>query len=550
MLRIVCCIICWCYCAVLPGQSLTKPTGQAAFKALNAYLVFANECMHVAGELRPGLEQFNAEVNLLRLAKGKGDLNFSGKSFFAGEVFRASLSGVCTKAPGDTEVQIKHLYEATAAYTRMLPPDFRLPLNEARDDLMYHLIALRAEVDSIRAYCDNRAYARDANAADAYLHLNQCVQHYEAIAFQQQRLADIRASLVRESHPALADLETLTLACRSIIEGIRLNSPMSVRMERFSLAQSITDTDRRRSESLRSLKGLGLDYDQGKVVYDHILDYGREVLTRTEEFLTMKPVSPSYLNYPRAYYYYNERLLSLFNHQKYGLLAYYNRFLRFASVPQPLHLELPPMLQLVPPIKVAPKTALVPSSATELDLEGPANHLIFLVDVSASMDKPEKMALLKSGLSELIGTLRPKDHLSMVAFATRPDVILEAVSAVRKDALQKAIKSLRTQGETNVIKGVKTAYDLAATYFIPQGNNRVILVSDGDFQMNPGLTRFIQKRAQTGVQLSVFLLSKYADADVEEHLRQLARAGKGEYIRVAAENIRETLLQEALFLQP
>ncbi|MEO1448615.1 MAG: VWA domain-containing protein, partial [Bacteroidota bacterium] len=498
--------------------------------------------------IRPGLEIFNQDANTLRLAEGKGTLSYKGAVLFEGDIFRAQLSGVCTKAEGDTEVNLRHLYEETSRYTSGLPHDFRVPFNESRDELMYHIIALRSKLDTIRQYCQSGRYSKDPKLEDAYRYLTQCVQHFEAIGFQQQRLADLRQQLVRESNPALVDLEKLTLACRSIILGIKANDAMKVRLERFSLAQSITDAASNQTTRLGSLKKIGLDYDQGKVVYGHILDYGRQILSRTEEFLNRKPASPAYLNYPDAYYYYNERLLSLFNHRKYGLLAYYNRYLRFASMPQPLHLEMAPSFTVIPPIKNKPQ----PSKEDilgELLLEAPANHLVFLVDVSSSMQKPEKMALLREGLLDLIKDLRPEDHLSIVAFAARPDVVVKAASAVRKAYLSTAIKSLQARGETNLVKGMKTAFDLASDYFIPEGNNRVILVSDGDFILKSGTERYIRRQASGGTHMSIFLMSKFASETMEENLRQLAEAGEGEYTRVAKDNIREVMLREAQLLR-
>lgn len=548
MLRLVCIVLCgnlWIP-PPLAGQPAMSASGSNLFEALNAYMIFANECMHVAGEIRPGLEQFNEEANTLRLANGKGVLSYTAPRLFAGDVFRPALTAVCSKAPGDTEIHLRHLYETTTGFASQLPPDFRIALNDVRDELMYRVIALRSLTDSLRKYAEKGQYLRDPGLTRAYAHLTGCMQHFDALSFQQQRLEDIRQQIVLESHPALRDLETLARACRSIILHIRNNNAMGVRTERFSLAQSINDADARQAESLRALRKIGLDYDEGKVVYTHIMDYGREILSRTEAFLQRRPASPAYLNYPDAYYYYNERLLSLFNHQKYGLLAYYNRFLRFASSPQPLHLELAPSFLVIAPIK-PPKPA-PPVAKPALQLDAPANHLVFLVDVSSSMDKPEKMGLLRQGLLELTENLRPEDHLSIVTFSTRPEVRLEAVSAVRQDALKAAIKALIPQGETNVIKGFRTAYDLASTYYIPKGNNRVILVSDGDFTLKSGMTRLINKQAVNGTELSVFLFSKFAQESAEQNLRNLARYGKGNYVRVQNSNVREIMLQEARLL--
>ncbi|MEL7340614.1 MAG: VWA domain-containing protein, partial [Bacteroidota bacterium] len=130
------------------------------------------------------------------------------------------------------------------------------------------------------------------------------------------------------------------------------------------------------------------------------------------------------------------------------------------------------------PVKVAP-----PPDPYSFD--GIAeNNLILLLDVSASMKKPEKLPLLKESLTRLLDHMRPEDRISVIAYAGDVDVVLEGMSAANKYEILNAIENLRSAGGTKSKEAIRRAYRLADDNYISGGNNRIIFATDGFFDVS------------------------------------------------------------------
>ena len=127
-------------------------------------------------------------------------------------------------------------------------------------------------------------------------------------------------------------------------------------------------------------------------------------------------------------------------------------------------------------------------SSKKLDLDTlPPSNLVFLIDISGSMDMPNRLPLLQSAFQMLVENLRPKDSVSIVVYGGTVGVTLNAIGGDQKDSIMKAINGLTPGGSTPGESGIKLAYSVARNHFIQGGNNRVILATDGDF--NVGLRR-------------------------------------------------------------
>ncbi len=161
----------------------------------------------------------------------------------------------------------------------------------------------------------------------------------------------------------------------------------------------------------------------------------------------------------------------------------------------------------------------------------PASNLVFLVDVSGSMQDANKLPLLKQALPLLIKQLGARDRVSLVVYAGDDRVVLPPTTGNRQQEIIAAIDQLRASGSTHASGGIRTAYELARQGFMANGNNRVILASDGDF--NVGVTsrdelqRLIEKERQAGIYLTVlgFGMGNYHDDTMEI----LADKGNGNY---------------------
>jgi len=168
----------------------------------------------------------------------------------------------------------------------------------------------------------------------------------------------------------------------------------------------------------------------------------------------------------------------------------------------------------------------------KIDLKNaPANNLVFLIDVSGSMQSPDKLDLLKSGLYLLVDQLREQDRVSIVVYAGAAGLVLRPTSGVNKTEIKDAIEQLTAGGSTSVAEGIELAYAVAKEQFIQGGNNRVLLATDGDFNVGISddgeLIRLIEEKRKDNIFLTVlgFGMGNLKDSKMEK----LADHGNGNY---------------------
>lgn len=163
-----------------------------------------------------------------------------------------------------------------------------------------------------------------------------------------------------------------------------------------------------------------------------------------------------------------------------------------------------------------------------------AGNLVFLLDVSGSMNSSNKLPLLKQSLKMLVDKLSPEDRVSIVVYAGAAGLVLPSTSVSEKSTIIKALENLRAGGSTAGGQGIQLAYDIAQKNFIKGGNNRIILATDGDFNVGTSntasLVDLIKEKRKTGVFLSVlgFGRGNYKDSRMEK----IANKGNGNYFYI------------------
>jgi Ca-activated chloride channel family protein len=161
----------------------------------------------------------------------------------------------------------------------------------------------------------------------------------------------------------------------------------------------------------------------------------------------------------------------------------------------------------------------------------PAANLVFLVDVSGSMDSPDKLPLLKNAFRMLTDQLTGRDRVSMVVYAGSSGVVLEPTPGNAKQQIQAALARLSAGGSTNGASGIELAYQLAHDTFVKGGINRVVLATDGDFNVGTvdfeALVDIVERERATGVELTTL---GFGSGNYNEQLMErLADAGNGNY---------------------
>lgn len=169
----------------------------------------------------------------------------------------------------------------------------------------------------------------------------------------------------------------------------------------------------------------------------------------------------------------------------------------------------------------------------------PPSNLVFLIDVSGSMNDPQKLPLLKSAFSLLVKELRPQDRVAIVVYAGAAGRVLSSTSGKFKEKIHAAIDQLQAGGSTAGGAGLRLAYEEAESNFVEGGNNRIILATDGDFNVgessNGSMERLVEEQREKGVFITVlgFGMGNLKDDKMEI----IADKGNGNYYYI--DNLQE-----------
>ncbi|MCU0382863.1 MAG: von Willebrand factor type A domain-containing protein, partial [Cyclobacteriaceae bacterium] len=179
--------------------------------------------------------------------------------------------------------------------------------------------------------------------------------------------------------------------------------------------------------------------------------------------------------------------------------------------------------------------------------ELPASNLVFLIDVSGSMSDQNKLPLLKTSFKMLVNELRPQDKIAIVVYAGAAGLVLPSTAGNEKEKIVAALDHLQAGGSTAGGAGIQLAYKIAKENFVKEGNNRVILATDGDFNVGASsdkdMEQLIEEERKSGVFLTVlgFGMGNYKDAKMEI----LADKGNGNYAYIDnVSEARKTLVNE------
>lgn len=180
--------------------------------------------------------------------------------------------------------------------------------------------------------------------------------------------------------------------------------------------------------------------------------------------------------------------------------------------------------------------------------EAPKANLVFLIDTSGSMNEPNKLPLLRNSFKLLLSSLKPEDTVSIVVYAGSAGTVLEPTEVSDKNTILAALDNLNAGGSTAGAEGIRQAYQLAESQLVEGGVNRVILATDGDFNVGISdpdeLKHYVERKRDTGVTLSVlgFGQGNYND----ELMQSLAQNGNGNAAYIDTLNeARKVLVEEA-----
>lgn len=198
-----------------------------------------------------------------------------------------------------------------------------------------------------------------------------------------------------------------------------------------------------------------------------------------------------------------------------------------AAAEEPLEKETPEGAEEIKdPVETIPEKPL-----TDFDSRAyRPNNIVFLVDVSGSMNQNGRMDILKASMIKLVAMMRPEDKISLVSYARSASVLLEPTSGANKEEIIAEIRALSPQGATNGERGLKQAYSTAKASFISNGNNRVYIATDGVFRVSEveAIEKLVTKNSRRKINLSV--LGIKGTNFTKKKMAELAKLGKGDFL--------------------
>lgn len=544
------------------------------FPALSNYVDYINECVRQTDHLQRLYSNLWGSTHSYRdltSYKGKGGLTFEHKDF---------------------EIPLSYL-QKTVAESKSIPVAYQKSLNDQAEVLNRILVEMNQLSIALDQETELKRYEKDN-----LKRLDEIIQRYKTISdiFHVRKevlYADVR--MIFESYKTANPASSWNVSGKALLQLVDADK------EELSKAEAFYEGDHARkpdpdkiqnlirkviSDEYANLKGIEkLGRYNGNCPYTPYEDVPNDSKIFTEPEFKTSTLSP--LSYSHPYHNY----VYMFN----NVARNYNKFCELAKVPllqtiyepelfmlagepnKPKAQNLPvasnpsqnPSTTDTEAIKVTPQTQSVALAGVQhtasrdtiyierhdtiwLDrnpdlsrsMEGYAtNNMVLLLDVSGSMNRADKLPLLKKSVLQLLEMMREEDELSVVVFSGKPEVLLKPISFKEQEKIKKAIGKLNSKGTTDGNAAIALAYEVADENYIRAGNNRIILATDGEFPVSEETLALIKRFSKEDIFLTVFNFGTAQGS--AKTLQKIAALGRGNYEPVNKENLDSKLVREA-----
>lgn len=590
--------ICFIYLSIsaLYSQyaSLDMPTEQY----LNRYVIYVNDNIHALRVFHKQYEKFNKDINNYYKDAPfdkAGRLAFEAKKSAA---LKFEVPPVM-KDKAAFDPLPEDLYLAIKREIPNIEASNLQVLHERLDELHTIIGEIQNVSQNLEEYCLNGAYLDDENFEIGYrlLHRVQILLHdfSESKDLMYYELRRVQNGFVQPNlnNPYIRSgnkLLTFDLYARNVLVALKKGDKETVE-EQLPLMET----------ALEDMRSNGNVYTQG-ITDVAALDQYAAAIRKSEvfvkivhEYLENQYVPGNYTAYGAEYYYYNAYFLGNYNRYGAGIIMEYNKFVDLADQPmlkmheephwltirpQPVRPDAPKKAEPAPVPQDTVKRIVIKSQAPDMkekpapapkvepkkdtvvvavappppppivepaELAGAAPiNFVFLLDVSGSMKMPYKLPVLKQAFTYLISLLRPDDRVSIVLYSGNAKIVLPSTTCNQKDKILQAIDNIESSGESDVLKGSKLAYKVAKQNYLKDGNNRIILATDGGIEISQELISLVtQNQLENNIYLSLLYFEEKEYAARAQKLKTVSNAGKGNYSYVNAANSNESLLKEA-----
>ena len=197
------------------------------------------------------------------------------------------------------------------------------------------------------------------------------------------------------------------------------------------------------------------------------------------------------------------------------------------------------------PVQEEKKDTVAVSEHQQLINKSLPHHMVFLLDVSASMHDPGKLDLLKEGAKYLVSLQRKADHISLLTFSTHSHTLLKNIACDQKENIYSKIDELQAKGASNASDGIRNSYNIADSSLIKNGKNKIILVTDGKFQLDTDAAKLLDGFKKKNIELVILLINTKDDPTLDKEFEKMSRKGNGRYYKVVNKTVEDILIKEA-----
>lgn len=563
--------------------AMDKPT-QAY---LNLYVDYINANTHALRLYHRGFEKFNLLINSYY-----GQAPFDKESRLAFEAKNSkTLKFEAPNSFSDNtafEILPEGLYQKIFYEPSKLSPEQLKTLQERVREVHDIANEIMNVGKNLEEYCLGGAYLNDEGLEAGYKFINRAEilfhdfsESKDLLYYEIKRVNNsfLQPNLNNPYTRSSNKLLTFILYARNCLTSLKKDDRATV-LEQLPLMET----------AYNDLLDNQAKYLEGVKTQDVVDQYNKttrkaEVFIKiTKDYLDNPFMEPKYSAYGLEYYNYNNYFLNNYNRYGAGIIPEYNKFIEMSEVPllklpeevhwlkiipQPFRNDkpkkeevvvkeevidsFPPPKPIVPKVEPKPepivvkdtvKPAPVIKEAKEIAGSAPVNFVL-LLDVSGSMQMPYKLPLLKKSFKNLLSLLRPTDKIAIVVYSGNAKTVLNSTYCAEKDKIVKSIDNLQSAGESDVNKGTKLAFKVAEQNFLEDGNNRIILATDGGISLTPELLELTKNNfLDKSIYLSVFYFEEKEYLGKAEKLKQLATQAKGNYAYINKENADAMLLKE------
>lgn len=561
------------------------PADKATFQALTGYIEFINE----------SLRQMNTMQLLVR--------DYQSSADYHRDPIKSQRRSALTYSHDAFKIPTAD-YQLLLNASQVIPQAYRRSINSQTEVLLNMLKEMDALSIELINYTQTKQYQQDGfrrsdEILDRYAYLFDTFDQKKEQLYQDVRRIHASYKVTNPTDSwhvsgqamleTLDEDKTILFALKAYLKGERNSLPNTDNIN--ALARKLI------TDEYQNLKGLTrYGRSNGLCPYSPYEDLAENSIRFGEKAQRLKSPTPNGASsYEEFYYFYNGELVYQYN--KFGELAKANvlkavnqpnlfAFRRtkpgvaqpgvapptVAQTPtpetKPVVTNPPPTTPTVSenktPIAQAPNNQSLQRDTVFLErtktdtvyiernsqtddlytLKGfAANNMVLLLDVSASMNSPFKMPLLKKSIKSLLQLLRPEDQISVVIYSGKAKLALKTTSGSAVAQIAQAIDQLESDGDTDGNAGIRLAYKVANKSYIRGGNNRIILATDGEFPISEAVYELVAENAQQDVFLTVFTFNRKEINSAS--LKKLATMGKGSCDHITPQNADLRLILEA-----